>query len=222
MAATQRNREVVVTRERILIRGGSILTMDPSIGDLRRGDVLIENGLIREVGPSIDAPDTRVLDAEGDIVMPGLVDPHRHLWYAAIRGVAMDATLDDMVTTMWPQLAAHYTPEDLYATTRAAAADALAHGVTSVLDWCHIINTPDHGPEAVRALREIPLRTVFAYGASMERKLGEFEGFTEHQDSWEPARRLRRGELSSDTGRVTMALALQGPEFTSIEPTRQD
>jgi cytosine/adenosine deaminase-related metal-dependent hydrolase len=211
-----------MANDRILIRGGSIVTMDPAIGDLRSGDVLIEHGVIVAVAPEIEASDARVLEAGGDIVMPGLVDPHRHLWYSAIRGVAMDATLDDMVTTMWPQLAVHYTPEDLYATTRAAAADALAHGITTVLDWCHIINTPDHGPEAIRALREVPLRTVFAYGASMERKLGEFEGFTEHEDSWEPARRLRRGELSSDSGRITMALALQGPEFTSLEATRED
>jgi cytosine/adenosine deaminase-related metal-dependent hydrolase len=56
----------------------------------------------------------------------------------------------------------------------------------------------------------------------MERKLGEFEGFSEHEDSWEPARRLRRDELSSDTGRITMALALQGPEFTTLEASRED
>jgi cytosine/adenosine deaminase-related metal-dependent hydrolase len=208
--------------DRLLISGGIVVTMDDDVDDLNGGDVLVENGVIAAVGDHVDAGDCLRLDAGGMIVMPGLVDAHRHLWYSAIRGVGMDATLHEMVSVYWPQLAAHYTPEDLYVATRAGAVDALGHGVTTVFDWCHVINSPDHGPEAVRALAEVGLRTVFAYGASMGRKLGEYEGKTEHEDSWEPARRLRAGTLSSDAGRVTMALALQGPEFTTMDVTQQD
>jgi 5-methylthioadenosine/S-adenosylhomocysteine deaminase len=197
---------------RLLITGGTVVSMDPAVGDLRRGDVLIEDGMISEVAPVIEAPGCETLDATDMIVMPGLVDPHRHLWYSAVRGLGMDTTLQGLIEGLWPKLAANYTPEDLYVAQRAGAVDALQHGVTTVVDWCHVINTPEHAPEAVRALREIPLRTVFAYGPSMRRKLQEFEGKLEHHESWEPVRRMRETELSSDEDRVTMAMAIQGPE----------
>jgi 5-methylthioadenosine/S-adenosylhomocysteine deaminase len=207
---------------RLLLTGGTLVTMDRSLGDLRRADLLIEDDRIAEIAPHVEVEECVVLDASGMIVMPGLVDAHRHLWYSAIRGLAMDATLNEMVVSMWPALAAQYTPEDLYAATRAGALDALEHGITTVLDWCHVINSPEHGPEAVRALREVPIRAVFAYGASMDRKLDEYAGQTEHDDSWEPARALRRNELSADSGLLRMALALQGPEFTTLEISRRD
>jgi 5-methylthioadenosine/S-adenosylhomocysteine deaminase len=207
---------------RLLVRGGTLVTMDRSLGDFRRADLLIEDDRISAVAPRLDVADCELLDASAMIVMPGLVDAHRHLWYSAIRGLAVDATLNEMVVSMWPALAAQYTPEDLYAATRAGALDALEHGITTVLDWCHVINSPEHGPAAVRALRELPIRAVFAYGASMDRKLDEYAGQTEHGDSWEPARALRSGELSADSGRLRMALALQGPEFTTLEVSRAD
>jgi 5-methylthioadenosine/S-adenosylhomocysteine deaminase len=197
---------------RLLITGGTVVSMDPKVGDLRRGDVLIEDGVIAEVAPAIEAADCEVIDATDMVVMPGLVDPHRHLWYSAVRGLGMDTTLQGLIEGLWPKLAANYTAEDLYVAERAGAVDALQHGVTTVVDWCHVINTPEHAPEAVRALREIPLRTAFAYGPSMRRKLQEFEGNLEHHESWDPVRRMRETELSSDDDRVTMAMAIQGPE----------
>jgi 5-methylthioadenosine/S-adenosylhomocysteine deaminase len=212
-----------MTDAQILIEGGTILSMDEQVGDLQTGDVLLEGNRIAAVAEEIPVEgDVERIDARGAIVMPGLIDPHRHLWYSAIRGLGMDATLDDMVNRLWPQLAANYGPDDLYTATRAGAIDALDHGITTVLDWCHVVNTPEHAPEAVRALRGLPLRTVFAYGASMRRKLDEYIGETEHRDSWAPARRLRQDELYDDTARVTMALALQGPEFTTLDITRAD
>lgn len=211
-----------MVHNRLLITGGTVLTLDPSLGDHARGDVLIEDGTIAAVAPRINVEDCDRIDATRMIVMPGLVDAHRHLWYSAIRGVGMDATINDMVATYWPQLAAHYTADDLYIATRAGAIDALAHGVTTVLDWCHVINSPEHGAAAASALLELPVRAVYAYGASMNRKLGEYAGHAEHADSWEPARRLRSETLSADGGRVRMALALQGPEFTSLDATRAD
>lgn len=206
----------MMPRTRTLIEGGSVLSMDPTIGDFRRADVLIEDGVISAVGPGLEVGDAEIIDAGGRIVMPGLVDSHRHLWYAPIRGSAMDHTMRDLAVTFWPQVAAHFTPEDVYASTRAGIADALDHGITTVLDWCHIINTPDHALEAMRAHRELPMRAVFAYGASMQRKLAEFDGLRASSE-WEPIRRLRASQFASDESRLTMAIALQGPDSTAAE-----
>jgi len=78
--------------DRLLLRGGTVLTVDPDLGDLPIGDVLIEGDTIAQVGPRIDA-DAEVIDASGRIVIPGFVDTHRHTWEAAIRGCAPNATL---------------------------------------------------------------------------------------------------------------------------------
>jgi 5-methylthioadenosine/S-adenosylhomocysteine deaminase len=207
---------------RLLIRGAAIVSMDPIVGDYRHGDILIEDGSIVEVGPDIQADCFELVDAAGMIALPGLVDPHRHLWYSALRGIGMDMVLHDMAVSLWPQLAANYTPEDLYAATRGGVVDALEHGITTVLDWCHVINTPEHAEAAVHALQELPIRVLFAYGASMTRKLEELAGHPIPADSWEPVRRMREHELSSDSGLVRMALALQGPEYTTLEICRTD
>ena len=63
--------------ERILIRGGHVLTMDPELKDLPRGDVLLEGDRIAAIRPHLDAGGAQVVDAHGCIVMPGFVDTHR-------------------------------------------------------------------------------------------------------------------------------------------------
>jgi hypothetical protein len=50
-------------RERMLITGGSVLTMDPGLGDLERGDVLVEDGRVVAVAPHLEAGDAAVVDA---------------------------------------------------------------------------------------------------------------------------------------------------------------
>lgn len=70
--------------DRILLRAGHVISMDPSVGELPKGDVLIEDGRIAAVRPEISA-DAEVLDMTGRIVIPGFVDTHRHTWEAPIR-----------------------------------------------------------------------------------------------------------------------------------------
>jgi 5-methylthioadenosine/S-adenosylhomocysteine deaminase len=64
-----------------VIRGGAVLTMDPSIGNLATGDVLIEDDKIAAVEADLGADvDAEVIDATGRIIIPGFVDTHRHTW----------------------------------------------------------------------------------------------------------------------------------------------
>ncbi|ADI03326.1 hypothetical protein SBI_00205 [Streptomyces bingchenggensis BCW-1] len=71
---------------RTLLRGGKVVSMDPAVGDLPQGDVLIEDGRIAAVAATVDAADAEVVDATGWIVMPGFVDTHRHTWQTAFQG----------------------------------------------------------------------------------------------------------------------------------------
>ncbi|MVU77194.1 amidohydrolase family protein [Nocardia sp. ET3-3] len=204
---------------RTLLKGAAILSMDPSVGDHRRGDVLVDNGVLAHVGPPIEAVDCEIVDASDAIVMPGLIDAHRHLWYAGIRGDDMNATIFDLYTGSWGKLAAAFTPEDVYAFTRAGIANALDSGITTLFDWCHVINTPEHAEAAVQAHQEMRMRAVFGYGESMTQKLSPVLSDAE---SWRHATQLRERHFASDDARLTMALALPGLDLSTPETTRTD
>jgi 5-methylthioadenosine/S-adenosylhomocysteine deaminase len=72
----------------LLLRGGYVVTLDNSIGDLPEGDVLIRDGQIAAVGRNLSTStqDLEVSDATGRLVIPGLVNTHRHVWQGAIGG----------------------------------------------------------------------------------------------------------------------------------------
>src|SRR5262245_61646782 len=79
--------------QRVLIKGGVVLTMDPKLGDFDKADVLIEGSKIAAVGPNLTATATEV-DASNTIVMPGFVDTHRHIWQGQLRNVLPNGRLD--------------------------------------------------------------------------------------------------------------------------------
>lgn len=208
---------------RMVIRGGTVVSVDAAVGDFRVGDVLIEGSKIVAVGADLSGEHAdEVLDAEGMIVMPGFVDTHRHLWQTGTRGDSMDQVFLDLTKSQRPRIAAHYTPEDVYDCVLAGAADALDRGVTTVLDWCHIINTPDHAEADIRALRDSGIRALFAYGSSMAPRPNDSEGVMEAGDMWQHARQVRRQLFADPEDRLTFALALPGPEATTMEITAAD
>jgi cytosine/adenosine deaminase-related metal-dependent hydrolase len=207
---------------RTLITNGTIVSMDPVVGTLRTGAVLIEDDRIAGVATEIDASDCDVIDATGQIVLPGLIDAHRHLWYSPVRGDAMDGVFKDLVTGLYPLVGAEFTAEDLYNATRAGIAVALSAGITTVFDWCHVLNSAEHAIAAVQAHRDMPARAVFGYGASMSRKLSELGDGPGHDDSWAPARALRQTTLSGDHDRTTMALAIQSPDVSPVDVVAAD
>ena len=101
--------------DRMLIRNGIVLTQDPSLGELPSADVLVEGDTIAAVGPNLSAEGAEVIDAEGDIVIPGFVDSHRHTWETSIRTCAPDYTLGAYFAGILDKFAPHYRPDDVYA-----------------------------------------------------------------------------------------------------------
>ena len=151
---------------RLLLRGGSVLTLDPALGDFDRGDVLIEGTTIAAVGANLDVSgdDVEVIDASGTIVMPGFVDTHRHMWQGALRNVSPDGLLSDYTRDITGAARAAFRPEDARIGDLVSALGALNAGVTTVLDWSHIGNSPEHTDAAIAGLREAGVRAVYAYG----------------------------------------------------------
>ncbi|MFI7014725.1 amidohydrolase family protein [Streptomyces sp. NPDC050164] len=196
---------------RTLLRSGHVISMDPAVGDLPQGDVLVEDGRIVDVRPEISA-DAEVLDMTGRIVIPGFVDTHRHTWEAPIRGVAPDATLDDYFVDILDTFAPLYTPEDVYAANLAGALECLNAGITTLVDWSHINNTPDHPDAAIQGLAESGIRARYAYG-SANTSLADYWFESKIAIPADDVRRIRAQHFASDDGLLTMALATRGPGF---------
>lgn len=156
------------TPPRTLLAGGHVITADPSRPDEFVGDVLIEGDRIAQVSPHIevDAASTRVVDVAGKIVMPGMVDTHRHTWQAPLRMAGADWTIAQYGAAMWYHFGPHYTADDTYTALQLGIAEALDAGITQLLDWNHGISSPEHADATVAAHRASGARIIFGYGQS--------------------------------------------------------
>jgi 5-methylthioadenosine/S-adenosylhomocysteine deaminase len=201
----------------ILLSNATVVTMDAELGDLFGADVLVRDGRIAAVGADLGAEGVTVIDATDHILLPGLVDTHRHVWQAPIRNLGSDWTLGHYFMGVHFGLSRHYRPEDTYAGNLLGAAEALDGGITTILDWSHNLETPEHADAAVEALQEFGGRAVFAHGG----------GAT----MWQPPSsvphtrdvvRVRDRYFSSDDQLVTFAFAARGPQFTTPEVTEHD
>ena len=153
-----------MSKQRTLLRGGTIVSMDPKIGILPKGDVLIEGDRILEVAASIEVSDGSLVDATNMIVSPGFVDTHRHIWQTQLRTIATDWSLFDYFVQMRSIYSGLYNPDDAFLGNHVGALEALNAGITTVVDHCHIMNSPEHSDEAVRGLQEAGIRGIFCYG----------------------------------------------------------
>lgn len=201
-----------MSAQRILLKGGTVLTLDPKLGNFRHADVLMEGSKIAAVAPNLEASDAEVIDASKMIVMPGFVDSHRHIWEGILRNIGTDVPLEGEESSLafiLNTLAPVYRPEDVYIGNLVSALGALDAGITTLLDWSHIQSSPDHTDQGIKALKDSGMRAVFAYG---------FPWFGE----WNPKQpdwflRAAKDYFSSKDQLLTLALAVPGPEFTPFE-----
>ncbi|MFI8091487.1 amidohydrolase family protein [Streptomyces sp. NPDC086080] len=187
-------------RRRILFTGATIVTMDPDLGVIDGGDLLVEGDTITAVGRDLDAGDAVVVDTTGTILTPGFVDTHRHAWEAQLRRIMPD--VDDLGGYVMATLAGYatvYRPEDMYIGTRLAALTAIDSGITTMLDFSHNSRTREHSDAAIEALRDTRIRGVHA---SMGPHFGDWDR------QWPgDLTRIKDQYFSSDDQLLTLRLA---------------
>ena len=192
---------------RYLIRGGHVMSMDPKVGNIVGGDVLVEGKKIKEVGRNLRASGAAVIDARGKIVMPGFIDTHHHLFETALRsflanGILLpDGTRDGVVNYfqyILSTFAPVYRPHDVYVSELFGSLSQLDIGVTTVHDISQIHHSPQHSDAAIQALRDSDRRAVFGYFESA----GGVKGNQYPVD----ARRIKPQWFSSDDQLVTMIM----------------
>jgi 5-methylthioadenosine/S-adenosylhomocysteine deaminase len=197
VAGSLRSAPAAAQTGRMLLKGGCVLSLDSKVGDFDTADVLIEKGLIAAVRPNISA-DAQVIDAANMIVMPGFVDTHRHMWQGAVRNSLPNGLLNDYVREILGSVRSAMRPEDVHIGDLVSALGAINAGVTTVLDWSHIGNSPAHTDAAIQGLRESGIRAVYAFGGGAGGPQNRYP---------DDIRRLRKQYFSSPDQLVTLALA---------------
>ncbi|WP_435176688.1 amidohydrolase family protein [Halorussus sp. AFM4] len=205
---------------RKIIQNGTVVSLDPDVGQFDEADVLIEDGEIVEVGPGLDASNAEVIDAEDHIVLPGFVDSHIHLAQTQVRGIAGDWSLmGEYFDHMLGNITGLYRPEDMYLGGLFGGLEKLYTGTTTALDWSYP-NSLEHGERAVDALKDAGLRAVYTYGPPGD----DAAKWWFESDVGLPEQNIRElydGKIRDDD-LLSLALGLRGPDFCTDETARGD
>ena len=208
--------------KKILLKGGCLITMDNKIGQIDRGDLLIEGNKIINIAEEIKVDDAEIISAENMIVMPGIIDSHIHTWQTGIRGIAGDWTMGQYLRGMHANLATGFKPEDIYLGNLAGALTQINGGVTTLFDWSHNNPTPDHTDAAIDGLIESGVRAVFGHGSPKPDPKEGQKHFSEVPHPANEIKRLREGRLSQDDALVTLGMCILGPHYSTYDVTHQD
>jgi len=207
---------------RLLIRDATVITMDPTLGDLSPGSILIEEERVVAVAEQIHTVDAEVVDGRSFIVIPGLVNAHMHTWQTGLRAVSSNWTLLEYFRWMHAGLATRFLPEDVRIATLAGALNQLNCGTTTLVDWCHNNPTPQHTDAAIEGLRQSGIRAAFFHGSPKpDPKPGE-RHFSEVPHPRGEVERLLRGPFASKDQLLTLGLAILGPHYSTLEVSLND
>jgi 5-methylthioadenosine/S-adenosylhomocysteine deaminase len=193
---------------RILIKGAHVATLDRSIGELDAADVLIDNGAIVAIGRDLLVADADIIDAGNKLVVPGLIDTHRHTWETLTRSLISEGDLAVYIKLMFGTLGLHYRPQDVYIGNLLGALGAQNSGITTMLDWSHIMNSPAHADAAIKGLADSGMRAVFAYGSSALPGADAAEAVERRAAD---IRRVHKQYFASTDQLVTFAIAARTP-----------
>lgn len=202
------------TPRTLLIQGALVLTMDPTLGDLESGDVLVEGRRIAKVGTALAAPaGAERIDGRGMILIPGLIDSHTHMWQGPLKGLGAGLWgTPDYQKHVFP-LREKFNAVDMHDACFAAGTEMLDNGITTVLDFCHNTMTPAHAEQSVAAHRRTGQRVLFSYGM-----LGGFSTLAaDHPWRLAQVRELAR-EIGSGAGDslVRLGMALGSLEYSGL------
>ncbi|MDF3100062.1 MULTISPECIES: amidohydrolase family protein [Burkholderia] len=193
---------------KILLTGARVITMAENRPDVEDVDLLIEGDKILAIGNNLSASGAVVVDLSGRIIIPGLINAHLHSWQTPLRCVGAAWTLLDYLANMHGGVASHYTPDDMRIAALAGALNQINCGVTTLGDWCHNTQTPQHAEQAVAGLVDSGIRAVFLHGtphtaADAPHPLNEVD-------------RLMMGPISHNP-LLTLGMAIKGPQYSTTK-----
>ena len=202
------------SRGEFIIRGATIITMDPALGDLPSGDIHVRNGAIVAIAPAISASVPEVIDAAGLIAIPGLIDTHWHMWGSVARNMAGD----DPKTGYFlfaRAVGGVFTPEDNARGVRLSLAEAIHGGVTTVHNWSHNLPKPEFADAELAAHREFGARALFGYGYAGVAMVDQPINIADLD-------RVKREWIDPSEGLTTLGICPRGPESNNLDICRRE
>ena len=150
--------------QKYIVKNAIILTVDAALGDFEKADMLVENGKIKAIGPSLSVgPDVLMVDGTNRILIPGFVDTHSHSYQGLLRGLLPNGVvLPDYDRDIQKNITPHYTANDAYQGVLITALGFLDLGTTSMIDISQVAHTRDHVEANIQALKDSGMRSVFA------------------------------------------------------------
>lgn len=161
----------------LLIKNASwIVTMDDHRREIADGGLFCRDGFIERVGKSDEMPRSadRVIDLNGYLVVPGLINTHHHFYQTLTRAVpaAQNVNLFNWLKTLYP-IWARLTPEDIWISTQLALAELALSGCTTAADHLYLFPNGSRLDDEIEAAREVGLRLQASRGSM---SLGESKG----------------------------------------------
>lgn len=155
------------TSRATLIRGADLLTMDDKLGEMPGTDLLVEDGRIARIGVGLKPPaGAEVIEAKGMILMPGMIDGHRHTWETPNLGELVKtepARYSNYIPFNNQRVGICMTAEDVYFANWLGGTVMIDSGVTSVVDQAHVIHTAAKGDAAGKGLKDSGVGGVFCF-----------------------------------------------------------
>jgi cytosine/adenosine deaminase-related metal-dependent hydrolase len=215
-AAAQRT-----TPSATLIRGADLLTMEPTLREAKATDVLIRDGRIAAIGENLRAEDAEVIEAAGMILMPGMIDGHRHVWEILDMGrlvKSRPAAYNGTYQQWKMRTIVCMTPEDNYLAGLIGGLQAIDSGVTTLVDYAHGQPTEETAVAAARGLKDSGIAGWFAFqlGVSSSYKPGDTVSLAAaegqriaatNESHWRTAARLQKEVFSDGTALLQLGLA---------------
>jgi 5-methylthioadenosine/S-adenosylhomocysteine deaminase len=238
------------SRDRILLKGGIVLSLDPAVGDFKKADVLVEGKKIVAVRPNIHAH-ARVIDCTGLVVMPGFITTHHHQYETVQRALIADGYITfgqdpgqpEHPPAVWPYedyrsvVQAIWTtgaydgwdlgappqhPEDCYISELVASLAQITQGITCATDTSQASHTPEHTDAMIKGLMDSGARALFDYSSGSNR--GPSTGYEwpgKMGDTTVGVGRLKKEFFSSDDQLVTLGLGANQNPVTNPDGTTE-
>ncbi|KAH9948782.1 Metallo-dependent hydrolase [Amylocystis lapponica] len=205
-----------------LLKGGIVATYtSDNKPKVFNADVLVAGSTIVKIEENINVgPEVEVIDVTDKWVTPGLVDTHRHVFMAVLRGDQDDWLLSEYLCKMSWNLQSALTADEVRVGQLAGCMDAIENGVTTVLDHFHAATTPEHAEKCLDATVQSGLRVIWcpARQSGPTQLFPNFEYANEEETAKWQMEKLKEwatrdnGKLSPD-GRVTLGLAVDQEVF---------
>ncbi|CAG8416497.1 unnamed protein product [Penicillium salamii] len=148
-----------------LFIGSYVATLDDILRDFPNGAVLVENDIIQAVGQAEDikCPNAEVIDATDGVVIPGIIDTHRHTSISLTQGLGADQSLFHFLSNTYLRWLPATSVDDIELSSIVGGLKALNNSMTIILNTCETFSFGDHAEAEFNRLKELRVRAFYCF-----------------------------------------------------------